>query len=202
MYKNTAPVWLFSTGLLVRFSQRVARSARLAVFSLLALMLAPLQIPALAQNGEGASGLPLPRFVSLTSAPINVRVGPGTRYELAWVYVKSRLPVEIIQEFDTWRKIRDLDGQEGWVHQNLLSGRRMGYIAPWDETAKVALRARDNSQARVRAWLSSKFLVRIEKCDGRFCLVSARNSSGEGRATYSGYVAQFEIWGVYPGEEF
>ncbi len=201
MFQNTASVWRSITGLLFRFLRVPAASGRSAII-LIALLLAGLQMPALAQNSEGASGLPLPRFVSLTSEPINVRVGPGTRYELAWVYVKSRLPVEIIQEFDTWRKIRDLDGQEGWVHQNLLSGRRMGFIAPWDETARVALRARDNSEARVRAWLSSKFLVRIEKCDGQFCQVSVRNASGEGRATYSGYVAQFEIWGVYPGEEF
>ena len=201
MFKNTTPVWHSITGLLFCFLRAPAASRRSAIV-LIALLLAGLQMPAFAQNSEGASGLPLPRFVSLTSEPINVRVGPGTRYELAWVFVKSRLPVEIIQEFDTWRKIRDLDGQEGWVHQNLLSGRRMGYIAPWDETARVALRARDNSEARVRVWLSSNFLVRIEKCDGQFCQVSARNASGEGRTTYSGYVAQFEIWGVYPGEEF
>ncbi len=201
MFQDTASVWRSITGLLFCFLRVPAVSGRSTIV-LAALLLTGLQMPALAQNSLGASGLPLPRFVSLTSEPINVRVGPGTRYELAWVYVKSRLPVEIIQEFDTWRKIRDLDGQEGWVHQNLLSGRRMGYIAPWDETARVALRARDNSEARVRAWLSSKFLVRIEKCDGRFCQVSASNPSGEGRASYSGYVAQFEIWGVYPGEKF
>ncbi len=201
MFQNTAPVWRSITGLFFRFLSVSLTSCRSSLV-LTALLLAGLQMPALAQNSLGASGLPLPRFVSLTSEPINVRVGPGTRYELAWVYVKSRLPVEIIQEFDTWRKIRDLDGQEGWVHQNLLSGRRMGYIAPWDDTARVALRARNNSEARVRAWLSSKFLIRIEKCDGQFCQVSAKNISGEGRATYSGYVAQFEIWGVYPGEEF
>ncbi len=155
---------------------------------------------AFAQSNTNPSGLPLPRFVSLRSEPINVRVGPGTRYQVAWVFLKPALPVEIIQEFDTWRKIRDVDGQEGWVHQNLLSGLRTGYIAPWDDSARVALRARDNSDARVRAWLSSNFLVRVEKCDGTFCSVSARNPTDEGRARYSGYVAQFELWGVYPGE--
>src|SRR5262245_57879987 len=58
----------------------------------------------------GPSGLPLPRFVTTGADRINVRVGPGERYNIAWVYVKKGIPVEIVQEFDTWRKIRDADG--------------------------------------------------------------------------------------------
>ena len=87
-------------------------------------------LPMAAQAAESASGLPLPRFATTRSNPINVRVGPGTRYDMAWKYLKPGIPVEIVQEFDTWRKIRDLDGSEGWVHQNLLSGARAGYVAP------------------------------------------------------------------------
>ena len=85
--------------------------------------------PAIAAAAETPSGLPLPRFVTTRSTPINVRVGPGTRYDVAWIYKVAGTPVEIIQEFDTWRKIRDVDGSEGWVHQNMLSGSRAGYVA-------------------------------------------------------------------------
>src|SRR5262245_17299828 len=95
------------------------------LFAILALAAAAFaETAALAQDNP--SGLPLPRFATTRSSPINVRVGPGTRYDVAWVYVKPGTPVEIIQEFDTWRKIRDFDGSEGWVHQNLLSGNRAG----------------------------------------------------------------------------
>ena len=60
------------------------------------LALIALSQPALAQAGN-PSGLPLPRFATTRSEPINVRVGPGTKYEVAWTYLKSGIPVEVVQ---------------------------------------------------------------------------------------------------------
>ena len=88
-----------------------------------ALCVALLAFASLAPAGAqdvGPSGLKLPRFVSTRSAPINVRVGPGTKYDVAWMFNKPGLPVEIVQEYDTWRKVRYIDGDEGWIHQGLL----------------------------------------------------------------------------------
>lgn len=159
-------------------------------------------VPVFAQNNNNPSGFELPRFVSVRSNTTNVRVGPGTQYDVAWVFVKSDLPVEIVQEFDTWRKIRDLDGSEGWVHKSLLTGRRMAYVAPWNADAKIPLRARDQSESRVRAWLTSNYLVRVENCDGTYCAVNLTNSGEAGRSNYSGFVEQSILWGVYPNESF
>ncbi|MCR6656456.1 MAG: SH3 domain-containing protein [Opitutus sp.] len=105
------------------------------------LAMAAVLLPCLAVAADDQSGLPLPRFVTTRSNPINVRVGPGTNYDVAWVYVKAGTPVEIIQEFDTWRKIRDADGSEGWLHQNLLRAGGAGLVAPWkaaDETRSLS----------------------------------------------------------------
>lgn len=159
--------------------------------------------PALASAVEGPSGLPLPRFATTRSTPINVRVGPGTKYGVAWVYVKAGTPVEIVQEFDTWRKIRDFDGSEGWVHQNLLSGKRTGLAAPWRDGQQIPLLAGRNPDGGVRAYLGAGFRVEISKCDGAWCEVSATAKQEDGNAsTYSGYLPQSELWGVYQGEEF
>jgi SH3-like domain-containing protein len=79
----------------------------------------------------GPSGLPLPRFVSLRANRVNLRVGPGTNYAVEWMYLKSGLPMEIIQEYDNWRRVRDADGAEGWINQSLLSGNRTAVVAPW-----------------------------------------------------------------------
>src|SRR6476619_7352914 len=70
---------------------------------------------AAAEDKSRGTGLPLPRFVSLKSNDVNVRRGPGQEYDVAYTYVRAGLPVEITQEFDNWRKIRDSDGVEGWV---------------------------------------------------------------------------------------
>jgi SH3-like domain-containing protein len=81
--------------------------------------------------GPNKSGLPIPRFVTLKSGRVNLRVGPGRNYPVEWMYLKSGLPVEIIQEYDNWRRIRDSEGTEGWINQSLLSGKRSGIAAPW-----------------------------------------------------------------------
>src|SRR5262245_37242621 len=70
------------------------------------------------------SGLPLPRFASLRSDEANVRSGPGTRYPIDWVFRRKGMPVEIVAEYENYRKIRDWQGASGWVHQSLLTGKR------------------------------------------------------------------------------
>ncbi len=68
--------------------------------------------------------LPLPRFASLQSSEVNMRAGPGETYPIMWTYQRAGLPVEIIEEFDIWRRIRDHDGVVGWVKSTLLVGKR------------------------------------------------------------------------------
>ena len=180
-----------------RFSVRKAALLVLALFAMAASLLPSLAVAA----ATNPSGLPIPRFVTTRSNPINVRVGPGTRYDVAWVYVKAGTPVEIIQEFDTWRKIRDVDGSEGWLHQNLLQGRRAGLVAPWKPAGEtVALRRDRSAEAGVRAWLTPGYRVELKECDGSWCSVVAA-VEGTGRS-YDGWLPQEELWGVYKGEEF
>jgi len=183
-----------------KFIPSIQRS--LLVVGLVFVVLLGFLASSFAQSTVNPSGFSLPRFVSVRSNETNVRLGPGTQYDVAWIFVKSGLPVEIIQEFDTWRKIRDMDGAEGWVHKSLLTGRRTAYIAPWDPTAEIPLRARTGEEARIRAWLTSKYLVSVDRCDGQYCEVSAKNPSEEGRVSYSGFVEQTTLWGVYPNESF
>src|SRR3954465_6675670 len=82
-----------------------------------------------------SSGLPLPRYVSLTSDHVNVRAGPAKDNDVAWVDTRSGLPVEITAEFENWRRVRDSEGAEGWVYHSMLSGRR---------TAVVTMKTRDD----------------------------------------------------------
>ena len=170
----------------------------------LALLLAGTAFDTAALAAENPSGLPLPRFVTTRSNPINVRIGPGTKYGVAWVYLKAGTPVEIIQEFDTWRKIRDADGSEGWLHQNLLQGKRAGLVTPWktDGEDLPLLKSRDVNSG-VRAWLGPNFRVDIKECDGNWCEVVATAHPANGSPqSFDGFLAQDDLWGVYKGEVF
>ena len=179
------------------------RPSALRLIPALILALVPAAVATAALAAETPSGLPLPRFVTTRSTPINVRVGPGTKYDVSWVYKVAGTPVEIIQEFDVWRKIRDVDGSEGWVHQNMLSGNRAGYVLPEANVERVALRVGQSEDAGVAAWVGPGFPVKIQSCDSGWCAVQAvDHPNGHVGATYSGYLPEGDLWGVYRGESF
>lgn len=142
----------------------------------------------------GPSGLPLPRFVTLKSGRVNSRIGPGVNYRVDWLYLKSGLPMEILQEFDNWRKVRDSDGAEGWINQSLLSGKRNGIAAPWQRGKDVQLHLLDGPQkdAAIVALLEPGVIGKIMQCNGSWCQMSF--------AGHSGWLRQDLIWGAYPGE--
>src|SRR5438128_8966612 len=73
---------------------------------------------------ESEAGQKLPRFVSLRSDQVNLRVGPGENYPIEWVLTRKDMPVEIIRQFENWRMIRDWQGTEGWVHERMVAGKR------------------------------------------------------------------------------
>lgn len=175
--------------------------ARLAVAVILAAtVFATAPANAAAQSGEGAptgaqtgpSGLPLPRFVSLKSDRINVRAGPGQDHRVTWIFAKAGLPVEIIAEYENWRRIRDSEGAEGWVFHSLLSGRRTAIVAPWSEEDTVALRRRPEKDGGLAALIEPDVVVDLNACDGNWCRVTVKDVTG--------WIAQDELWGVYPGE--
>jgi SH3-like domain-containing protein len=167
------------------------------IASAFAIWLAPAET-VLAQAAKGATGLPLPRFVSLKSKKVNLRVGPGKDYAVTWRFLKSGLPVEIIQEYDNWRRIRDADGAEGWVFHSLLSGERSAIAAPWmkgkGEGVFVNMHAESGDTGAVVARLQPGVVVSIDECNGKWC--HAETSGTEG------WLSQAEIWGAYPGEAF
>ena len=140
----------------------------------------------------GPSGLPLPRFVSLKTEKVNVRKGPSSDHAVAWVYQSKGLPVEITAEFETWRKVRDAEGSEGWILQNMLAGKRTAEIAPTRKGTFINLMAGPSIESGPVAKLASGVVAEIKTCDGTWCRVMA---SG-----YDGYVDQNLVWGAYPGE--
>lgn len=140
------------------------------------------------------TGLPLPRFVSLKSERVNVRRGPSNEHGVAWVFTRKNLPVEIVAEFDHWRRIRDSDGAEGWVYHSLLSGRRTIIAAPWAKGQTIGLMREASTSAAVVANIASGAVGNLKSCDGKWCEAHFGD--------YEGYVPQDRLFGVYPGEVY
>jgi len=145
-----------------------------------------------AAEAAGSTGLQLPRFVSLKASRVNVRVGPSNSHAVKWIFVRAGLPVEIVQEFETWRRIRDSAGAEGWVYHGLLSGRRTALVAPWEGAAPVTLHVAPDATAATAAVLEPKVVGSIKSCDGRWCRIEGKG--------FAGWAEQEKLWGVYPNE--
>ena len=144
------------------------------------------------QNGS-VSGLPVPRYVSLKSDRVNLREGPSKEHRTSWVFQRAGLPVEITAEFETWLKVRDSEGTEGWVLHSLLSGRRTALVAPWRKTQTFTLYSAASEGSAPSARLQANVIASVKTCDGAWCRVN-----GDG---FDGYIKQADLWGVYPNEK-
>ena len=147
-----------------------------------------------AGNDTSPSGLPVPRFVSIKADRVNVRGGPDKDHDVAWIYTRVGWPVEITAEFEDWRRIRDSDGAEGWVYHSLLSGKRTAVVQMKPKTDLVPLHAEPDDTSPVVARLQVGVMGEVKACTGTWCRLI-----GSG---FDGWVAQHELWGVYPDEKF
>jgi SH3-like domain-containing protein len=136
------------------------------------------------------SGQPLPRWASLRGEEVNMRAGPGTRYPVLWVYRRKALPVEITAEFDTWRRVKDSEGAEGWVHLVNLSGKRSFLVA--GKSTQPLFRSSDE-KADLRAEAEAGVQGRLVRCRAAWCRVEIDGIKG--------YMRRDSIWGVYPDEK-
>lgn len=156
----------------------------------------------LAQTSIGPeTRLPLPRYVSLKTDRVNMREGPSTDHGTRWVYQRAGLPVEIIAEFENWRRIRDPEGEDGWVWHSLLSGRRTAIVAPWDRDVErtVDLIEHPESGARVLARVQPGVVAGVSRCSDAWCRLAVTAEQGD---EIVGFMRQDELWGVYPNETF
>ena len=143
-----------------------------------------------------ASGLPVPRYVSLKSDHVNVRAGPTKDNDVAWVYTRAGLPVEITAEFENWRRVRDSEGSEGWVYHSLLSGRRTAVVTMKRKDDLAAIYDRADEGSAVAARLQVGVLVSVKKCKSGWCRIIGVNGDG-----FDGWIQQERLWGVYSDEQ-
>jgi SH3-like domain-containing protein len=146
--------------------------------------------PVLAQ--VAGSGLPLPRFVSLRAGEVNLRTGPGVQYPVEWIYRKSGLPLEIVAEYKTWRKVRDWEGAQGWVHQTMLNAKRSFIVTGASRTLTVQADLNARPVARVQAGVVGSLVACPPASD--FCRVEVEG--------YEGWLPRTDFWGVIKGEAF
>lgn len=177
-----------ASGLSRRALRALTRARRcLAVLFALAMLLL-CGVPA--QPGRAEEELPLPRYAAFKSNEVNLRTGPGENYPKQWVYQRAGMPVEIFEEWDTWRRIRDYQGVVGWVSVNLLTSKRTAIVI---ETRRTLHDAPDSTAPAI-ALLEPGVIGKLLECQGDWCRLDVKG--------YEGWLKRTEIWGVTADENF
>jgi SH3-like domain-containing protein len=132
----------------------------------------------------------IPRFVTIKSGEANMRTGPSVRYPIEFVYIKKGEPVEVLSEFEHWRKVRDHQGDVGWIHENMLSGKRTVIIQ--SSSAEILYKKADASSKMI-CQVEPAVKAKLLKCKNNWCFIQADS--------YKGWIERNKLWGVYPNEE-
>ena len=122
-------------------------------------------------------------FLSLKNNEVNLRQGPSFEYPIKFIYKKKYLPIEVLDESETWRKIRDFENNSGWIHTSQLSKK------------KTAICIKNNSVIYKKPTIFSKpiakleigRLVLIKRCKVKWCKIT---SGG-----FSGWIYKSTLWG-------
>lgn len=152
-----------------------------------AASIAALLLVAITANASATDAPAIPRFVSLKTEGANGRHGPGLEHRIDWIYRHAGLPLQVTGESGPWRRVRDPDGAEVWMHQRNLQDRRTALVRG---DADVPLRANPRGDSTVRAYLAPGVIGSLTGCDGEW-----RRVAIGGRV---GWVEAAALWGAEP----
>jgi len=138
----------------------------------------------------GASGYPLPRFMSLDDEINNMRTGPSVDYPIDWIYQKAGYPLKVIAEYDNWFKVIDVDGTTGWISRVLLGFKRRGLII--NGTQNLVKSPDDPDRVTVIA--EQDVLGNLLQCENNWCEMEIGG--------FTGWIESKNIWGVLDQETF
>ena len=122
-------------------------------------------------------------FLTLKNNEVNLRQGPSFEYPIKLIYKKKYLPVIILDQSETWRKIKDFENNSGWIHISQLSKK------------KSAINIKKNSIIFKKPTIFSKPVAKVEtgrlilikKCKIKWCKITSEK--------YTGWIKKNYLWG-------
>ncbi|WP_332817826.1 SH3 domain-containing protein [Sphingopyxis sp.] len=125
----------------------------------------------------------LPYWASISVDEARMRKGPSPDVPVIWEYRRKDLPVKVIARFETWRKIEDPDGTQGWMAARLLSRTRTAIV-----TGEIRpLRDEASLSAAVAYRAEPGVVGRITECANGWCLFDVKGRKG--------WIQADHIWG-------
>ena len=122
-------------------------------------------------------------FLMLKNNKVNVRYGPGFDYPIKFIYKKNKLPLQVIDRKENFRKIIDHKKNSGWIHRSQL--RKSKSLIT---TSSKILFKRPTKFSKPIAKLNEGRLLLIKKCEKDWCNVKT--------GKFSGWIKKNNVWGI------
>ncbi len=138
---------------------------------------APIANGAQAMAAEAYAAQSAPRYLSLGADTANGREGPSRDHRIVWIYRKRGLPLKVVQEWQSWRKVEDPFGDQTWMLASMLQRQRTVYFTG-DDGQDTALRARPDIASPVRAAIARGVIGELHDCTRGWCEVKVDGLKG------------------------
>lgn len=130
------------------------------------------------------------RFAAMRADKVNARSGPSFSYPIEWIYQQQHYPVEIIAEYDQWRKVRDFEGSVTWIRKNLLTNNRYALVI---EPGENNVYKKDSRNSDIIAHVENGVIAAIRRCTPTACLLAFENK-------IEGWMPRNVLYGIKKGE--
>ena len=121
-------------------------------------------------------------FLMLKNNKVNVRYGPSFDYPIKYIYKKIRLPVQLIDKKENFRRIIDHKKNSGWIHISQLR-KSKSLIA----TSTKILFKKPTKYSKPLAKIEKGRLLLVNKCEKNWCNIETDK--------FSGWIKKTNIWG-------
>ena len=121
-------------------------------------------------------------FLMLKNNKVNVRYGPGFDYPIKYIYKKVKLPLQIIDIKENFRKIIDHKKNNGWIHVSQLR-KSKSLIA----ISNKILFKKPTKYSKPLARIEKGRLLIVKKCQKNWCNIQTEK--------FSGWIEKNNIWG-------
>ena len=115
---------------------------------------------------------------------VNVRNGPGLNNLILFKILKKGYPLLVIEKFENWYRVIDFNDNKGWISKTQLSNDP--YVIVIKSSEKILKFPNHNS--KIMAFVKMNFILKLEKCRGRWCKVASDKIKG--------WVPKKSLWGV------
>ena len=134
------------------------------------------------------TGLSKAEMLSIAKDGVNLRSGPGTKYEIKWEYGEG-FPLRVVSKKGDWYRVKDFENDTGWIYKSLLSP---------DNHMIVKVNKSSNKKVNIRSGPGTKFNI-VGKAYYGVVFQTLEQKSGWAKVKHDtglvGWVKRSLLWG-------